>query len=65
MLDYDVSYNGGDEGYIPGSNHHMLPCREFHGLWESLVYEKGVKDDVSLNCSFYKFLTKTNCFCSS
>lgn len=34
----------GDEVQI--SNHWLLPAREFHGLWESLVYEDDLKDDL-------------------
>ncbi|XP_058455724.1 pachytene checkpoint protein 2 homolog [Malaya genurostris] len=34
----------GDEIQI--SNHWPLPAREFHGLWESLIYDEGLKDDL-------------------
>uniref|UniRef100_A0A182MED4 AAA+ ATPase domain-containing protein n=1 Tax=Anopheles culicifacies TaxID=139723 RepID=A0A182MED4_9DIPT len=28
------------------SNHTLLPSRELHGLWESLIYEEGIKDSM-------------------
>ncbi|KAM9309664.1 pachytene checkpoint protein 2 homolog [Pholidichthys leucotaenia] len=31
-----------DEG-LSAANHWLLPAAEFHGIWESLVYETGVK----------------------
>ncbi|XP_058825609.1 pachytene checkpoint protein 2 homolog [Topomyia yanbarensis] len=34
----------GDEIQI--ANHWMLPAREFHGMWESLIYDECLKDDL-------------------
>ncbi|KAL0985470.1 hypothetical protein UPYG_G00157300 [Umbra pygmaea] len=28
---------------LPAANHWLLPAAEFHGIWESLVYDNGVK----------------------
>lgn len=28
------------------SNHWLLPTREYHGLWESLFFEDGLKEKV-------------------
>uniref|UniRef100_A0A182PGX3 ABC transporter domain-containing protein n=1 Tax=Anopheles epiroticus TaxID=199890 RepID=A0A182PGX3_9DIPT len=28
------------------SHHVLLPARELHGLWESLIYEEGIKDSM-------------------
>ncbi|XP_055610487.1 LOW QUALITY PROTEIN: pachytene checkpoint protein 2 homolog [Uranotaenia lowii] len=28
------------------ANHWMLPAREFHGLWSSLIFEDGLKEDL-------------------
>lgn len=35
---------GGDEVQI--ANHWLLPAREFHGLWESLIYEESLKENL-------------------
>lgn len=32
-----------DDEELSAANHWMLPAAEFHGIWESLVYESGVK----------------------
>ncbi|XP_076585045.1 pachytene checkpoint protein 2 homolog [Chaetodon auriga] len=32
-----------EEEDLSAANHWLLPAAEFHGLWESLVYESGVK----------------------
>jgi len=34
----------GDE--IPACKQWILPSREFHGLWESLVYDEGIKHNL-------------------
>lgn len=34
----------GDEVQI--ANHWLLPAREYHGLWESLVYDGNMKEDL-------------------
>ncbi|XP_055640110.1 pachytene checkpoint protein 2 homolog [Toxorhynchites rutilus septentrionalis] len=34
----------GDEVQV--SNHWLLPAREFHGLWESLIYEDDLKENL-------------------
>lgn len=29
------------------ANHWLLPSADFHGLWDSLIYENGIKENVS------------------
>lgn len=29
------------------ANHWVLPSSDFHGLWDSLIYEDGIKGNVS------------------
>jgi SpoVK/Ycf46/Vps4 family AAA+-type ATPase len=31
---------------IASSNHHILPSKEFQGLWESLIYENNIKENL-------------------
>lgn len=53
----DIANDDGSEN-ITSSNHWILPNIEFNGLWESLVYDEGIKENVSLVCSFLTdFLT--------
>ena len=35
-----------DAEKITTSTHWLLPAYEFHGLWESLVFEDGIKSQV-------------------
>lgn len=35
-----------DAESVTTSNHWMLPNAEFHGLWESLIYDEGIKENV-------------------
>ncbi|KAK5892447.1 hypothetical protein CesoFtcFv8_012825 [Champsocephalus esox] len=37
---------------LSAANHWLLPAAEFHGIWESLVYESGVKTQLLDYCSF-------------
>uniref|UniRef100_A0A1Q3EVE1 Putative thyroid receptor-interacting protein 13 n=1 Tax=Culex tarsalis TaxID=7177 RepID=A0A1Q3EVE1_CULTA len=39
-----IDDQGGDEIQI--ANHWLLPAREFHGLWESLIYEDSLKENL-------------------
>ncbi|KAI5611992.1 pachytene checkpoint protein 2-like isoform X1 [Silurus asotus] len=32
-----------EEEALSAANHWLLPAAEFHGIWESLVYEEGIK----------------------
>ena len=36
-----------DDDDISAANHWLLPSSEFHGLWESLVFDSTVKAEVS------------------
>lgn len=38
-----------DAESVTTSNHWMLPNAEFHGLWESLIYDEGIKENVNLS----------------
>lgn len=42
----------GNTEEIAASHHWILPNREFHGQWEHLIYEKGLKENVRkrINC---------------
>ncbi|KAG8010110.1 Pachytene checkpoint protein 2-like protein [Nibea albiflora] len=35
---------------LSAANHWLLPAAEFHGIWESLVYESGVKTQLFCHC---------------
>lgn len=35
-----------DEAGVPAAHQWLLPCREFHGLWSSLVYDDDVKQSL-------------------
>lgn len=35
-----------DDEELYAANHWLLPAAEFHGIWESLVYESGVKSQL-------------------
>lgn len=43
----DTGENGEEEQ--PVANHWILPSSDFHGLWESLVYDCKVKENVSFH----------------
>lgn len=40
----------------------MLPNKEFHGLWESLIYDDGVKENVSQRSSYLPSVSNMNPF---
>ncbi|KAM7360614.1 pachytene checkpoint 2 protein [Cochliomyia hominivorax] len=45
MFDAEVGAGGDDDSEsVPSSNHWILPSRSFQGLWEHLVYDKGLKE---------------------
>lgn len=48
LLTQNSGNRSGDE--VAASNHWMLPNREFQGLWESLIYEHRLKENVSVKC---------------
>lgn len=39
------SIENNDES-VAVSNHYILPSSEFHGLWESLIYDENVKENL-------------------
>ena len=40
----------GDDDGVPAYREWLLPCREFNGLWENLVYESDVKQRLLRFC---------------
>jgi len=38
----------GDEKELPAASHWILPSAEFHGLWENLIYDSTIKENVNL-----------------
>lgn len=43
-----IESGDGDGQEIPAAQHWVLPSQDFHGLWENLVYESNLKENVSL-----------------
>ena len=41
----DLEDDGGD---LPAAKQWLLPSAQFHGLWESLIYDSSIKSSVSL-----------------
>ena len=33
---------------LPAPSHWVLPSAEFHGLWENLIYDSTIKENVNL-----------------
>ena len=38
----------GQENDITAANHWILPSIDFYGLWESLIYDSTIKENVSI-----------------
>ena len=38
----------GDGEELPAASHRILPSAEFHGLWENLIYDSTIKENVNL-----------------
>ena len=38
----------GDGEYLPAVSHWILPSAEFNGLWENLIYDSIIKENVNL-----------------
>jgi hypothetical protein len=38
----------GEEDELSAASHWILPSADFHGLWENLIYECTIKENVSL-----------------
>jgi len=38
----------GDGEELPAASHWILPSAEFHGLWENLIYDSTIKENVNL-----------------
>jgi hypothetical protein len=39
---------GDGEEELPAASHWILPSAEFHGLWENLIYDSTIKENVNL-----------------
>ena len=35
-----------EDGLLSAANHWILPSQDLHGLWESLIYDSTIKDNV-------------------
>ncbi|TMW51386.1 hypothetical protein DOY81_003510 [Sarcophaga bullata] len=45
MFDAETGASGDDDSdTVPSSSHWILPSQAFEGLWENLVYDKGLKE---------------------
>ncbi|XP_037822874.1 pachytene checkpoint protein 2 homolog [Lucilia sericata] len=46
MFDTEGGSGGGDDdsNSVPSSNHWILPSQSFEGLWQHLIYDKGLKE---------------------
>jgi len=38
----------GDGQELPAASHWLLPSAEIHGLWENLIYDSTIKENVNL-----------------
>lgn len=41
-----IDSGDGDGNEVSAAQHWVLPSREFNGLWENLVYESSIKENV-------------------
>lgn len=46
----DLSLNGNNKDASIGSYHYEMPCSEFENLWDNLIYDSNIKQEV-----FFKF----------
>ena len=44
-----------DSDEMSAATHWILPSKDFHGLWESLIYESDVKEHVRITIFVVKF----------
>ena len=42
----DLDMGGGDGSDVPACQQYSLPAREFHGVWESLVFDTAIKQEL-------------------
>jgi hypothetical protein len=38
----------GEDDELPAASHWILPSVDFHGLWENLIYDSTIKENVNL-----------------
>lgn len=41
------NFNDSNGDYVNVASDYILPCADLHLLWENLIYDHNVKDDVS------------------
>ena len=39
------------EDEVIAASHWLLPSTHFHGLWESLIYDDNIKNNVTIICT--------------
>jgi hypothetical protein len=39
---------GGEDDELSAASHWILPSADFHGLWENLIYDSAIKENVNL-----------------
>jgi hypothetical protein len=40
--------NDGEDDEVSAASHWILPSADFHGLWENLIYDSAIKENVNL-----------------
>jgi hypothetical protein len=40
--------NDGEDDEMSAASHWILPSADFHGLWENLIYDSTIKENVNL-----------------
>lgn len=40
--------NDGEDDEMSAASHWILPSADFHGLWENLIYDSAIKENVNL-----------------
>jgi hypothetical protein len=46
VSDLDMGGDSDEGSDVPACQQYLLPSREFHGVWDSLVFDTGVKDEL-------------------
>ena len=51
-----IASGDGDGQEVSAAQHWVLPSRDFHGLWENLVYEQNIKENLCICSEAYSFI---------
>ena len=51
--------NGQDDD-ISAANHWILPSIDFYGLWENLIYDSAIKENVSIKFKYLFNMKRIN-----